>query len=146
MLRSSRGGAEAGTRARLSHRAERLGAQFRRELTALLAGPLKDPRLDGARVTAVRAPADLSLATVYVQCERGDVLEAIDGFESAMPYVRRVLGRAMRLRKIPEFRFVPDRTQEHASRIEELLREARASDAARRGDRSDSAEGGSDSA
>lgn len=111
----------------MSHRGERLGELFRRELTQLLLGPLKDPRLDGVTVTDVRAARDLSFATVFIRSEQS-VDEAIDGLDHAAGFIRRELGRSLRLRKIPEFRFVPDETLEHASRIEELLRQAREAD------------------
>lgn len=109
------------------HRGPRLGELFRRELTHLLMGPLKDPRLDGVTVTDVRAARDLSFATVYIRSDE-DVEAAIEGFEHAIGFIRRELGRTLRLRKIPEFRFVADETPEHASRIDELLRQARESD------------------
>ncbi|WP_419166314.1 30S ribosome-binding factor RbfA [Candidatus Palauibacter sp.] len=109
------------------HRGERLGELFRREFSRLLLGPLKDPRLDGVTVTDVRATRDLSFATVYVRSD-GDVAEGIEGLEHAIGFIRRELGRSLRLRKIPEFRFLPDETPEHASRIEALLRRVRESD------------------
>ncbi len=112
------------------HRGERLGELFRRELTRLLMGALKDPRLETASVTDVRAEGDLSFATVYIRSER-DVAEAIEGFEHAIGFIRRELAQSLRVRKIPELRFVADETLEHASRIEELLREVRDSDGRR---------------
>ncbi len=111
-------------------RSERLGELFRRELTQLLMGPLKDPRLAGVTVTDVRASGDLSFATVFVRSEE-DVEEGIAGLDHASGFIRRELGQSLRLRKIPEFRFVADRTLEHASRIEELLKQAHESDANR---------------
>ena len=114
------------------HRGERLGELFRRELTRLLLGPLKDPRLDGVTVTDVRATKDLSFATVYVRSDE-DVADGIEGLEHAAGFIRRELGRSLRLRKIPEFRFLPDETPEHASRIEELLRRVRGDEGPRDG-------------
>ena len=114
------------------HRGERLGELFRREFTRLLMGPLKDPRLEGVTVTDVRATRDLSFATVYVRSDE-DVEAAVEGLEHAVGFIRRELGGSLRLRKIPEFRFVPDETPEHASRIEALLREVRESDGPREG-------------
>ncbi|MDX1577775.1 MAG: 30S ribosome-binding factor RbfA [Gemmatimonadota bacterium] len=108
----------------MSHRVERLNELFRRELSRLLLGELKDPRLSGVRVTDVRTASDLSYATVYLRAE-GDLDEAIEGFERAAGFIRRELGRSLHLRKIPEFRFEVDETLEHAARIEELLRQAR---------------------
>lgn len=93
-------------------------------------GSLKDPRLDGVTVTDVRATRDLSFATVYVRSDE-DVEVGIEGLEHAVGFIRREFGRSLRLRKIPEFRFVPDETPEHAGRIEALLRQVRQSDGPR---------------
>ena len=109
------------------HRSERLNELFRRELTNLLLGSLKDPRLVGASIAAVRATTDLSAATVYVRSV-GNIEGAIEGLEHASGFIRRELGQSLRLRKIPQFRFVVDDTLEYASRIEELLRETQESD------------------
>ena len=80
------------------HRSERLGELFRREITRLLLGSLKDPRLDGVTVTDVRATQDLSFATVYIRSDE-DVSEGIEGLEHAVGFIRRELGRSLRLRE-----------------------------------------------
>ena len=106
-------------------RIERLNQLLREEISRLLRGELKDPRVGGVTVTAVRTAPDLSVATVYVTAlgaASGD--EAIEGLRHAAGFVRGRLGRELRLRRIPELRFVEDRTLEHARRIETLLEEA----------------------
>jgi len=114
----------------VSHRGERLNELFRRELTGLVLGGLKDPRLSGVTITDVRAATDLSFATVFVRSDSA-IEEAIEGLDHASGFIRRHLGQTLSLRRIPEFRFVADDTFEHASRIEELLRQARESGADR---------------
>jgi len=103
------------------HRSERLNELFRREITQLLIGSLKDPRIVGASVTGVRVTNDVSIATVFVRSTT-DLKDAIEGLEHASGFIRRQLGQNLRLRRVPEFRFVADDTLEHANRIEELLR------------------------
>jgi ribosome-binding factor A len=95
----------------------------------MLLAEIKDPRVAGAVVSDVRVSSDLSHASVYVRADAaGSTDGAIAGLEHAAGFIRRELGRTLRLRKIPEFRFLPDQTFEHVSRIEELLRQARDSD------------------
>ena len=103
------------------HRSERLNELFRREITQLLIGSLKDPRIIGVSVTGVRVTSDVSMATVFVRSTT-DLKDAIEGLEHASGFIRRQLGQSLRLRRVPEFRFVADNTLEHANRIEELLR------------------------
>lgn len=84
---------------------------------------LKDPRVQGVTVTEVRASPDLSHATVFLRSEAPvEVEDAIAGLESACGYLRRALGQAIRIRKVPEFKFLADDSLERAERIEELLR------------------------
>jgi len=106
------------------HRPERLNELFRREITQLLIGSLKDPRVIGASVTGVRVTNDVSVATVFVRSTT-DLKDVIEGLEHASGFIRRQLGQNLRLRKVPELRFVADHTLEHVNRIEELLRETR---------------------
>ena len=48
---------------------------------------------------------------------------ALEGLTAAAPFVRKRLGRTLRLRRVPEVRFVADDTLDGAMRIEEILRE-----------------------
>ncbi|MEN8143416.1 MAG: 30S ribosome-binding factor RbfA [Gemmatimonadota bacterium] len=111
-------------------RIERLNGLLQEELSRLVRTELKDPRVGEITVTGVETTSDLMHAVVYVRT-LGDltpVEEAIEGLDSAEGYLRRLLGRELHLRRIPELRFVADRTLEHVQRIEALLDEARAED------------------
>lgn len=87
---------------------------------------LKDPRVRTVTVTGVRTSSDLSHANVYISTLGDEVTPevAITGLESGAGFLRRALGRELRLRKIPELHFQVDQTLEHALRIDELLRKA----------------------
>jgi len=112
-----------------SHRIERLNKMFLREVARLLLTGIKDPRVLGVAVTEVRVTRDLSYATVFVRLDGSQDPEgAMAGLTQASGFMRRELGRSVRLRKMPELRFEADETLEHASRIEELLRQVRESD------------------
>lgn len=107
-------------------RVDRVNQLLREELSRLIRRELKDPRVGLVTVTGVETTPDLRYATVYVRTLRDDppVEEAIHGLDSAHGYLRRELGKELRLRRIPELRFEADRTLERARRIEELLDEA----------------------
>ena len=66
----------------------------------------------------------LEAATVGYVIAIGDGVARVEGLESAEGFLRRQLGRNLRLRRIPEMRFVADYTLEHARKIENLLDEA----------------------
>ncbi|MFV2006044.1 MAG: 30S ribosome-binding factor RbfA [Longimicrobiales bacterium] len=105
-------------------RIERLNEQFKREITSILRDAVRDPRIGTLTVTGVDVTSDLWLARVHVRLFGDDAerKEALAGLEAAAPFVRRAIASSLRIRRVPELRFVEDHTQEQASRIEEILR------------------------
>ncbi len=103
-----------------------------RELSAILLGELKDPRLRGVTFTRVTMSADLRHGKVFFSHlegpERG--AQAIAGFKSASSYIRRQIAGALRLRYAPDFTFEFDSAGERAARIDALLRASRPKDSA----------------
>ncbi|GBG84632.1 hypothetical protein CBR_g38914 [Chara braunii] len=78
-----------------------------------------------ATVTDVELSNDLQVAKVYVSVfgdERGQSV-AIEGLKSKQGYVRSGIGRRMRLRMIPEVRFIADDSFERGSRVLKLMAE-----------------------
>lgn len=108
-------------------RTDRLNQLLREELARLVRRGLKDPRVRTVTVTDVHTTPDLMHATVYVRTLDDEISaqEAVQGLERAAGFIRRELGRELRLRRIPEFRFEVDRSLERVSRIETLLDEVR---------------------
>jgi len=109
-----------------SRRTVRLNQLLREELATLLRTEIKDPRVEPVTITGVDVTQDLAYADVYVRTLTGGDADsvAIEGLKSAEGFIRRQLGRELRLRRIPELRFHLDRALEHAQRIETLLDEA----------------------
>ena len=78
---------------------------------ATLLREVKDPRVSPLiGVVKVDVSGDLSYATVYVSAIEGyeATVESVKGLKNAAGYLRRELGNRMRLRKVPELRFVAD--------------------------------------
>ena len=72
---------------------------------------VKDPRVSPLiGVVKVDVSGDLSYATVYVSGMDGyeAALNSVKGLKRAAGYLRRELGSRLRLRKVPELRFVAD--------------------------------------
>ena len=107
------------------YRMDRTGEDIMRELTAILR-TVKDPRVSGL-ISIVRAEVtrDMSYATVYISSMDGleAAKNAVKGLTSAAGYMRRELGTALKLRHVPELRFVADDSIAYSSRIAEKLRE-----------------------
>jgi ribosome-binding factor A len=109
-----------------NHRHERVGEEIAHEINAMLAGELKDPRLEGMVVASeVRVQPDMKHARVFINAKgtNKEQSDAIKALEHASGYIRRELVERLQLRRVPELHFTLDLSQEHIERIEELLRE-----------------------
>lgn len=94
-------------------------------LSDLLERKIRDPRLEMVTITDVRVTPDTSRADVYFSVLGGEEAhaEAQEGLKSAAGYLRRELGRHLRLRNIPELIFHYDRSVERGERIAAILEE-----------------------
>jgi ribosome-binding factor A len=110
------------------HRHERVAEEIHHEMSAMLAGELKDPRLSGmVVVTEVRVSPDMKQARVYVSID-GDESEraaVMKGLDAAVGFIRHELVERIQMRRCPELHFFLDRSEEIAGRIERLLNEAK---------------------
>src|SRR6201997_3043417 len=108
------------------HRMERIAEEIRNEVSLMLAGELKDPRLAGpGTIPEVRVTPDLRTAGVYVSLALEDEAErasTLKGLQAAKGYVRHELIERLQLRRAPEVLFVLDQSEEIGDRIDQLLR------------------------
>ena len=101
----------------------RLEGEIRSVLSDLLRSEVNDPRLTSVTVSSIRLSADRSKARVYYSVI-GDAereREAGDGFAAAAPFMRRQLGKRMRLRIVPSLEFFRDTSYEYGDRMERLF-------------------------
>ncbi len=108
-------------------RTQRLNQLLKEEISLLIRCEVKDSRVGSVTVTAVEVSPDLKVGKVYFQAsgDEGRKAEALKGLASAAGFIRTRLGRELRIRRVPELRFIMDRTQERAARITQLLSEVR---------------------
>ena len=111
----------------MTRRTERLGEEIREGVAEILAGGLKDPRIGFVTVTRVSLTADLRTARVHVGV-LGDVAQrdkTMAGLHQAAGFVRRELGRRLRVRHTPELLFEYDSGLDATDRVARLLEESR---------------------
>jgi ribosome-binding factor A len=109
-----------------NHRHERVAEEIAHEINAMLAGELKDPRLEVTVVASeVRVQPDMKHARIFisVQGSEQERVDAIKALEHAAGFIRRELVKRLQLRRLPELHFTLDLTQEQVERIEQLLKE-----------------------
>jgi ribosome-binding factor A len=130
----------------VTRRTERLAEEIREEVARIVASELKDPRIGFVTITRVDLTADLRTARVHVGVlgAAGDRDRTLDGLRQAAGFVRRELGRRIRLRHTPEVVFRYDEGLDATERVARLLEEAGAGPqrAIEAGPERDSGEGG----
>jgi ribosome-binding factor A len=112
------------------YRHERIAGEIQQEIGVMLAGELKDPRLEGlSAVTEVRLSPDLKQARVYVSVigTKEEQAAALKGLQAASGFIRHELTERLQLRRAPELHFVLDTSETYGNRIDELLRRAKSS-------------------
>ena len=104
-------------------RNQRLSNQVLRTLSELLRFETKDPRLKNVSLTSVELSRDLSVAKVYFSLLQPDehAEPVAEGLQRAAGFLRAKLGRAIKVRHVPELRFVHDDSAEQAVRISSLI-------------------------
>jgi len=113
-------------------RIDRIGDQMQRELAQLIQREVKDPRVGMVTVNAVKVSRDLGYADIYVSLlsteelteESPEVRESIAVLNKASGFLRGQVGRAMKLRVVPQLRFHFDTLQGYSRKMDSLIREA----------------------
>lgn len=112
------------------HRHERIAEEIHHEVSIMLAGELKDPRIEGlVTITEVRVSPDLKQARIYVSVlgSEAEQKSTMKGLAAAVAFVRHELLERLRMRRAPEVLFILDHSEDYGRRIEDLLRQAKKS-------------------
>ncbi|HTY02254.1 MAG TPA: 30S ribosome-binding factor RbfA [Rhodocyclaceae bacterium] len=120
-------------------RSNRVSEQIHRELSELIRLEIKDPRVGpkmslvtvtGVEVTPDYAHAKVFYTTLASEQERAEIER---GLKHSAGFLRRELGRRIRIHHIPELHFVYDASVERGSRLTSLIDEAIKADSSRNG-------------
>ncbi len=104
-------------------RSEKIADLIQKEISHMLVRTLKDPRIGFVTITKVAVSEDCRMAKVYfsVPGSFDEREKSTDGLNSAKGYVRKELGRRIRLKHIPEITFQFDPSIEYAIHIGEVI-------------------------
>jgi len=107
-------------------RSSRVAEQIQRELAELIQLELKDPRVGLITLTGVDLTADYAHAKIYyTTLADAAAREGVDaGLRRASGFLRRELGRRIRIHTLPELHFVYDASVERGDRLSRLIDEA----------------------
>ena len=107
------------------HRTDRVSAQLRRDLGLIVHQAVRNHGIPSVSVSDVEISRDLAHAKVFVTAllaDQGPV--AVKALKELAPELRYQLGKAVRMRHVPELHFFYDDSVDRGERIDSLLRES----------------------
>ena len=104
----------------------RINAEVQRELSNIIRGGIKDPRVAPmTSVVAVEVAPDLKTCKAYISVLGDEKArqDTIRGLQSAEGYIRRELAHTINMRNTPEIRFIADQSIEYGVNISRKIDE-----------------------
>jgi ribosome-binding factor A len=102
----------------------RINAEVQRELSNIIRGEIKDPRIHPlTSVVAVEVAPDLKTCKAYISIlgDKESQKDTLDGLRSAEGYIRNQLARTINLRNTPKITFVLDQSIEYGVNMSKLI-------------------------
>ncbi|MBG6247057.1 MULTISPECIES: 30S ribosome-binding factor RbfA [Symbiopectobacterium] len=122
--------------AREFSRTQRVSQEMQKEIAIILQSEVKDPRIGMATVSGVALSRDLAYAKVFVTFLNDNkpeqVKAGIKALQDASGFIRVLLGKAMRLRVVPELTFAYDNSLVEGMRMSNLVTNVLRNDAEKR--------------
>lgn len=107
----------------MSIKQNRMSDRIRQILSELLLREISDPRLQGVTITEVKLDPELMFADIYVNALGDESRETavMSALKHANGFLRREVGKRVRLRNTPELHFHWDTTLERGEHLNQLL-------------------------
>lgn len=107
-----------------SSRNRKIAEEIKKIVSHLMLVEIKDPRISKlSSVNHVEVTNDLRYTTLYISCfdPKHNVETTIDGLNSAKGFIRKEIGKRLKLHFTPEPIFKADHSVEHGMHINEIL-------------------------
>jgi ribosome-binding factor A len=106
----------------MSVKIDRLEHRFAIEISTIIEEEIKDERIGFVTITAVSITNDLSFAKVYVTVlDDTKKDETIKVLNNASKFIEMELSKRVEIRKMPELKFVFDKSIEYSNNIESII-------------------------
>lgn len=102
----------------------RINGEVLRELSNIIRGEIKDPRINPmTSVVAVEVAPDLKTAKAYISVlgDEDSQKSTLAGLKSAEGYIRRELARNINLRNTPQITFILDQSIEYGVKMSKMI-------------------------
>src|SRR4051794_36570175 len=104
-------------------RTARVGELMQREIAKLLQQEVRDPNIGLITVTTVKVASDLSFAKIYITQlnDQQPVEETLKHLNKMVGFFRYRLAQVIKLRVMPQIKFVYDASISHGNRLASLI-------------------------
>jgi ribosome-binding factor A len=102
----------------------RINGEVLRELSTIIRGEIKDPRINPmTSVVAVEVAPDLKTCKAYISVlgDEQSQKDTIAGLRSAEGYIRRTLAKNINLRNTPQIQFILDQSIEYGVNMSRMI-------------------------
>lgn len=102
----------------------RINGEVQRELSNIIRGEIKDPRINPlTSVVAVEVAPDLKSCKAYISVlgDEQSQKDTLAGLRSAEGFIRMKLAKSINLRNTPELRFILDQSIEYGVNMSKLI-------------------------
>ncbi len=119
-------------------RTHRVADALQKEISRILQREVRDPRIAMTTICAVEVSKDLSYAKIFVSmmAEEDELVQSMAALKGASGHIRSLLAKTMKLRVVPELRFVYDESIARGRHLSSLIDSAVTSDAKIKGQKS----------
>jgi ribosome-binding factor A len=104
-------------------RADRVSDLLKEEISQLLLREVKDPHIGFITITDVEVSKDLQVAKVYytILGDKKQLRESAQALNRVSRFIKRQLGKRLRMRYIPDIIFRYDHSLEYGDKIDHIL-------------------------
>ncbi len=108
-------------------RMSRIDSEIQKAVAKIIDNKLEHPSVKGVLVSVLHVDTtpDLLFSTIYVSVYGGDDKAIVDALNASKNYIRHELSRMVRLRTVPDLKFVLDTSLEYSQHMDSLFESIR---------------------
>ncbi len=109
----------------LPKRKEQLERSLIREINNIIYRKINDPRIIFVTITRVKVSSDLKYADIFVTIfnDKKQQRKALEGLKNATKFIRGELGKNLKIRYVPNIKFVIDKDLKHQYKLLKIITE-----------------------
>ena len=109
----------------LPKRSEHLEKSLIREINNIIYRKINDPRIKFVTITRVKVSSDLKYADIFVTVfnDKKQQRKALEGLKNATKFIRGELGKDLKIRYVPNIKFIIDKDLEQQYKLLKIITE-----------------------